>query len=89
MDGRSRLPAHIRSGMGDSRGCRDGFTLVIDVTNVSPKADFLGTRDDLHLVERRTRTGPATLEYIVTVDAPTRWTTPLTAAIHPAERAGE
>jgi hypothetical protein len=30
---------------------------VIDVTNFSPKADFMGSRENLHLVERWTRTG--------------------------------
>jgi hypothetical protein len=30
---------------------------VIDVTNFSPKTDFMGSRENLHLVERWTRTG--------------------------------
>jgi len=33
----------------------------------------------LHLVERWTRTGPATLEYEVTAEDPTVWTRPWTA----------
>jgi hypothetical protein len=32
----------------------------------------------LHLVERWTRTGPTTLEYIVTIEDPTVWTRPWT-----------
>jgi hypothetical protein len=32
----------------------------------------------LHLVERWTRTGPTTLEYIVTLEDPTVWTRPWT-----------
>jgi len=32
----------------------------------------------LHLVERWTRTGPTTLEYVVTMDDPTVWTRPWT-----------
>jgi hypothetical protein len=54
-------------------------TLVIDVTNFSPKTDFQGARENLHLVERWTRTGPATLEYVVTAEDPTVWTKPWTA----------
>jgi hypothetical protein len=49
------------------------------VTNFSPKADFQGARENLHLVERWTRTGPTTLEYAVTVEDPTVWVRPWTA----------
>jgi hypothetical protein len=79
MDGRPHLPQGIRQWYGDSRGHWDGNTLVIDVTNFSPKTDVFGSREDLHLVERWTRTGPATLEYVVTVEDPTVWTRPWTA----------
>jgi hypothetical protein len=79
MDGRPHLPPGIRQWFGDSRGHWDGDTLVIDVTNFSPKTDFFGSRENLHLVERWTRTGPATLEYVVTVEDPTVWTRPWTA----------
>jgi len=79
MDGRPHLPANIRQWYGDSRGYWEGTTLVIDVTNFSPKTDFQGSRENLHLVERWTRTGPTTLEYAVTIDDPTVWTRPWTA----------
>jgi len=79
MDGRPHLPANIRQWYGDSRGHWEGTTLVIDVTNFSPKTDFQGSRENLHLVERWTRTGPTTLEYAVTIDDPTVWTRPWTA----------
>jgi hypothetical protein len=46
------LPASIRQWFGDSRGHWEGDTLVIDVTNFSPKTDFEGSRENLHLVER-------------------------------------
>jgi hypothetical protein len=78
MDGRPHLPALIRLWYGDSRGRWEGDTLVIDVTNFSPKTDFQGARENLHLVERWTRTGPTTLAYEVTVDDPTVWTRPWT-----------
>src|SRR5215475_3307216 len=64
MNGSPHLPARIRQWYGDSRGHWEGNTLVIDVTNFSPKTDFQGSRENLHLVERWTRTGPNTLEYI-------------------------
>jgi len=74
MNGSPHLPASIRQWYGDSRGRWEGDTLVIDVTNFSPKTDFQGSRENLHLVERWTRTGPDTLAYEVTVEDPTVWT---------------
>jgi hypothetical protein len=78
MSGSPHLPANIRQWYGDSRGHWEGNTLVIDVTNFSAKTDFQGSREHLHLVERWTRTGPATLEYAVTIEDPTVWTRPWT-----------
>jgi hypothetical protein len=74
MDRRPHLPANVRQWYGDSRGQWEGNTLVIDVTNFSPKTDFQGSRENLHLVERWTRTGPTSLEYVVTVEDPGVWT---------------
>jgi len=74
MDGSPHLPANIRQWFGDARGHWEGNTLVIDVTNFSPKTDFVGSRENLHLVERWTRTGPTSLEYAVTIEDPTVWT---------------
>ena len=79
MDGHPHLPGNIRQWFGDSRGHWERNTLVVDVTNFSPKTDFLGSRENLHLVERFTRTGPSTLEYEVTVEDPTVWMRPWTA----------
>src|SRR5712691_234910 len=78
MDGRPHLPANIRQWFGDSRGRWEGDTLVIDVTNFSPKTDVFRSRENLHLVERWTRTGPKTLAYEVTIEDPTVWTRPWT-----------
>jgi len=74
MGGRPHLPSNIRQWYGDSRGHWEGNTLVVDVTNFSPKTDFQGARENLHLVERWTRTGPTSLEYVVTIEDPTVWT---------------
>jgi len=78
MDGRPHLPASIPQWFGDSRGRWEGDTLVVDVTNFSPKTEVFGSRENLHLVERWTRTGPRTLAYEVTVEDPTVWTRPWT-----------
>jgi hypothetical protein len=76
MNGSPHLPASIRQWFGDSRGRWEGDTLVVDVTNFSPKTDYRGSRDNLHLVERWTRTSPTTLEYKATIDDATVWTRP-------------
>jgi hypothetical protein len=78
MNGSQHLLANIRQWYGDSRGHWEGSTLVIDVTNFSPKTDFMGSRENLHLIERWTRTGPSSLEYQVTIEDPTVWTHPWT-----------
>jgi len=78
LNGGPHLPQSIRERFGDSRGHWEGNTLVVDVTNFSPKSDFMGARENLHLVERWTRADAKTLEYSVTIEDPTTWTKPWT-----------
>jgi hypothetical protein len=73
MNGSPHLPTSVRQWYGDSRGRWEGDTLVIDVTNFSPKTDFQGSRENLHVVERFTRTGADTLLYEATIEDPTVW----------------
>ena len=68
------LPSSVHQRFGDSRGHWEGNTLVVDVMNFSPKSDFMGARENLHLVERWTRVDAKTLEYAVTIEDPTTWT---------------
>jgi len=70
------LPSSIRQTSGDSRARWEGNTLVVDVTNFSPKRDFQGSRENLHLIERWTRTGADTLEIVYRIEDPTVWTRP-------------
>jgi hypothetical protein len=74
----AHLPSSIRQRFGDSRGHWEGNTLVVDVTNFSPKFSFLDARENLHLVERWTRIDSKTIEYAVTIEDPTTWTKPWT-----------
>jgi len=67
------LPPTVRKWMGDSVGHWDGDTLVVDTTNFTNKTRFQGSSENLHVVERFTRTGPKTLIYRFTVDDPTTW----------------
>ena len=73
------LPAAMHQWWGDSRGHWEGDTLVVDVTNFSPKSDFQGSHEHLHLVERWTRVDPETIDYVVTIDDPTTWVRSWTA----------
>ena len=78
VDGSPHLSSRVRQWFGDSRGHWEDETLVVDVTNFSPKSDFRGGRENLHLVERWTRLDANTLEYVVTIEDPTTWTRPWT-----------
>lgn len=73
------IPSRIRQWWGDSRAHWEGNTLVVDVTNFTPKTEYQGARENLHLVERFTRTGPESLEYSLTLEDSTTWTRPWTA----------
>jgi len=75
------LPSHVRQWWGDSRGRWEGNTLVVDVTNFSPKSDFAGSRENLHLVERWTRLDANAIEYVVTIEDPATWTEPWTVKL--------
>jgi hypothetical protein len=75
---RPHLPAIFGQWQGDSVAHWEGNTLVIDVTNFTPKMDYRGSRDHLHLVERWTRSGPTTIDFRITVEDPAVWTRPWT-----------
>jgi hypothetical protein len=72
------LPSQVRQWWGNSRGRWEGNTLVVDVTNFSPKTYFQGSYENLHLVERWTRLDAGTIEYAVTIEDPATWTKPWT-----------
>jgi hypothetical protein len=78
MNGTPHLPTFVRQWWGDSRGRWEGNTLVVDVTNFTAKSNFMGSRENLHLIERWTRLDANTLEYAVTISDPTTWTKPWT-----------
>jgi hypothetical protein len=72
------LPRNIRLWMGDSIGRWEGDTLVVDTTNFTDKTRFRGSTENLHVVERFTRTGPDTLLYRFTIEDPDTWERPWT-----------
>ncbi len=81
-DGRPHISQNIRQWQGDSVGRWEGNTLVIDTTNFTGlTANFRGSGEKLHLVERLTRVSDETVVYQFTVEDPTTWAKPWTAEI--------
>ena len=72
------LPATMRRWLGDSVGHWEGDTLVVDTTNFTNKTRFRGATDNLHVVERFTRTDARTLLYRFTIEDPASWARPWT-----------
>jgi len=81
LNGRPHLDRNIRLWLGDSRGHWEGDTLVVDTTNFTGKTHYRGSDQNLHLIERFTRTGPNILVYRFTMDDPTAFTKPWTGEI--------
>jgi hypothetical protein len=75
LDGRPHLPRNIRQWMGDSIGRWEGNTLVVDTTNFTDQTPFEGAQN-LHVIERITRTDEDTILYQFTVEDPGMWTKP-------------
>jgi hypothetical protein len=94
LDGRPHVSPAIRQYLGDSRGRWDGDTLVVETTNFHPAGNAMGgyfryADEHLKLTERLTRVSDDTLRYEFTVDDPTVWTRPWTAAIYWKKSSGE
>jgi len=81
LDGRPHVSRDVRMLQGDSRGHWDGNTLVVDTTNFTNRTSFRGATENLHLIERFTRTAPDALVYEFTVDDPASFTKAWTGRI--------
>lgn len=81
LDGRAHISPAIRRWMGDSVGHWEGDTLVVDTTNFNDKTHFRGSGQNLHVVERFTRTSADTILYRFTIDDPSAFTKPWTGEI--------
>jgi hypothetical protein len=80
--GHAHSGAGIRQYMGMSRGHWEGGTLVIETTNFNGRASYRGSSDQLVMVEKFRREGPDTLRYEVTLNDPSTWAAPWTAALN-------
>jgi hypothetical protein len=94
LDGPPHVAPTIRQYLGDARGRWDGDTLVVETTNFPASGSAMGgyfrfSDENLKLTERFTRVADDTLRYEFTVDDPTVWTRPWTAAIYWKRSGGE
>jgi hypothetical protein len=81
-DGRAHVANVIRMYAGDARGRWEGESLVVETTNF--KARFLLTSaasDKLRVIERFTPLSPDALEWSVTFDDASAWTSPWSIAM--------
>jgi Skp family chaperone for outer membrane proteins len=89
VDGRPHLPSGIRQWNGDPRGRWEGETLVVETTNFNSKGsiatneDALGLRgipqsEALRVIERFRLVDANTMQYRVTIEDPSVYTSPWT-----------
>jgi hypothetical protein len=82
LDGSRHVSPKIRPYFGDSRGHWEGDTLVVDVTNFPANTvNYRGAGGALHVIERFHRVDASTVRYDVTIEDPTTFSRPWTAAL--------
>jgi hypothetical protein len=64
----------VRQWLGDSVGHWEGDWLVVDTTNFTGKNRFHGSGENLHVIERFTRTAGGNILYRATIDDPATFT---------------
>jgi hypothetical protein len=76
LDQHPRVAPAVQQWLGVSRGYWEGDTLVVETANYKP-GSFMGrSSEQLHVVERFSRTAPDTLKYEITINDPGTWTRP-------------
>jgi hypothetical protein len=79
----------VKSYLGESRGHWEGDTLVVESRNFNGKAPFRGAGANLVLTERYKKVAPDKIEFQLTFDDATTWTSPWTVAYHLRTSEGE
>jgi hypothetical protein len=69
-------PEDVKRWLGDSIGYWDGDTLVVESRNFREDTGLYGGDENLHVVERFSRTKDGNLHYHFRVEDPTAWTAP-------------
>jgi len=92
IDARPHIASNIRQWNGDPRGHWEGKTLVVETTNYNNKGSIatsaatgrikgIPQSEELHVVERFTRTDRDTIQYEATITDPKNYTAPWKVAI--------
>jgi hypothetical protein len=86
LDKRPHVDPKIRMWEGDARGWFEGETLVVETTNFHPEAEPIDRQPhisgkDYKLIQKFTRVTDSDIDYRYTLDAPTVYTAPFSAAI--------
>jgi hypothetical protein len=92
LDGRPHVDPAIRMWEGDARGRWEGETLVVETTNFHPESEPMDRQphvsgQDYKVIQRFTRITDTEMDYRYTLDAPTVFTRPYSAAIPMTSRA--
>jgi hypothetical protein len=92
VDGRAHVDPKIRLWEGDARGHWEGDTLVVETTNFHPDSEPMDRQPttggaDYKLIQKFTRISETEMDYRYTLDAPTVFTRPWSAAIPMTSRA--
>lgn len=93
MDGRAHPKDPNPNWLGDSVGHWEGNTLLVDSVGFNDRTwlDDAGHphTEQLHVIEKFTRTNPSTMKYEVTIDDPGAYTKPWTSSSSLSFRPGE
>ena len=81
LDGRDHLPDGIRQLRGDSRGYWDRKTLVVETTNFTDRTNYMGSGEDMRVIERFSRIDDGALLYEYTVEDAESFAQPWTAVV--------
>jgi hypothetical protein len=81
LDGRPQPGGQILQWSGVSRGHWDGDTLVIETSQFREDRGWMGSSQNMKLVERITLVDAGKLTYTYTVNDPDTWTRPWTASM--------
>jgi len=91
LDKRPHVDSKIRMWEGDARGWFEGETLVVETTNFHPEAEPMDRQPtisgkDYKLIQKFTRITPTDIDYRYTLDAPSVFQGPFSAAIPMSSR---
>jgi hypothetical protein len=83
------LPASMKVWMGDSVGHWEGYTLVVETTNMRPEQGLRGGSPNQKVIEKFRRIGPDSLSYQFTVSDPDTYAAPFSGEVQMRKTKGQ